>query len=43
MHRPSLIGAAVRFFALISIASTPAMATPCTKLQSLQLDDTTIT
>jgi feruloyl esterase len=43
MHRPSLIGAAVGFFASVAIASTPAMATPCTNLQSMQLDDTTIT
>ena len=40
---PSLIGAAVGFFASVAIASTPAMATPCTNLQSMALDDTTIT
>jgi feruloyl esterase len=43
MHRPCLIGAAVGFFASVAITSTPAMATPCTNLQSMALDDTTIT
>src|SRR5262249_19122863 len=43
MHRACLIGAAVGFFASVAIASTPAMASPCTNLQSMLLDDTTIT
>jgi feruloyl esterase len=42
-HRPYLVGAAMGLFAWVAIASTPAMATPCTNLQSLQLRDTTIT
>src|ERR1700686_4682488 len=42
-HRPYLVGAAMGLFAAVAIAGTPAMATPCTNLQSLQLDDTTIT
>src|ERR1700719_5257100 len=42
-HRPYLVGAAMGLFACVAIASTPAMATPCTNLQSLQLQDTTIT
>jgi feruloyl esterase len=45
-HRPYLVGAAMGLFACVAIASTPAMATPspspCTNLQSLQLQDTTI-
>src|SRR5258708_6176625 len=41
-HRPYLVGAAMGLFACVAIASTPAMATPCTNLQSLHLDDTTI-
>jgi feruloyl esterase len=42
-HRPYFVGAAMGLFACVAIASTPAMATPCTNLQSLQLQDTTIT
>jgi feruloyl esterase len=42
-HRPYLVGAAMGLFACFAIASTPAMATPCTNLQSLQLQDTSIT
>ena len=42
-YRPHLVGAAMGLFASVAIASTPAMATPCTNLQSLQLPDTTIT
>jgi feruloyl esterase len=41
MHRPYLVGAAL--FALVAIAGTPAMATPCTNLQTLNLEQTTIT
>jgi len=43
LHRPYLVGAAMGLFAWLAIASSPAMATPCTNLQSLQLPDTTIT
>ena len=42
-HRSCLIGAAMAVFAGVAIASTPAMATPCTNLLSLQLHHTTIT
>jgi feruloyl esterase len=42
-HRSCLIGAAVAVFAGVAVASTPAMATPCTNLQSLQLHHTMIT
>ena len=42
-HRFTLVGAAMGLFAYVAIASTPAMATPCTNLQSLQIQDTTIT
>jgi feruloyl esterase len=41
-HRSYLVGAAMGLGACVAIASTPAMATPCTNLQSLQLPDTTI-
>src|SRR3977135_3204272 len=43
MMRACLVGAAMGLFACVAVASTPAMATPCTNLQSLQLQDTTIT
>ena len=43
MHRPCLVGAAIGLFASVAIGSTPAMATPCTNLQSLALENTTIT
>jgi feruloyl esterase len=42
MQRPRLAGAATGLFALVAIAGTPAMATPCTNLQSLGLEHTTI-
>jgi feruloyl esterase len=42
-HRPYLVGAATALFACVAIASSPAMATPCTNLQMLQLEHTTIT
>ncbi len=42
-HRPHFVGAAMSLFAWFAIASTPAVATPCTNLQSLQLPDTMIT
>jgi feruloyl esterase len=41
-HRPYLVGATVALFAGIGIGSTPAMASPCTNLQSLPLQHTTI-
>ena len=41
-HRPYLVGAAMGLFACTAIASTPAMASPCTNLQSLPLQHTTI-
>ena len=42
-HRHYIVGAAMGLFASVTIAGTPAMATPCTNLQSLQLLHTTIT
>jgi feruloyl esterase len=42
-HRSYLVGAAMGLFAGLAIGGTPAMATPCTNLQSLQLHDTMIT
>jgi feruloyl esterase len=42
MLRPCLVGAAIGLFASVAISCTPAMATPCTNLQSLQLEHTTI-
>jgi feruloyl esterase len=42
-HRLYLVGAAMGVFAGVAIAGTPAMASPCTNLLSLQLPDTTIT
>jgi feruloyl esterase len=42
-HRHNLVGAAMGLLAWLAIAGTPAMATPCTNLQSLQLKDTMIT
>lgn len=38
-----LLGAAVGLFAAVAISSTPAMASPCTNLQSLALEHATIT
>src|SRR5215831_19216077 len=43
MHRLCLVGAATGVFASLAIVSTPVMATPCTNLQSLGLEQTTIT
>jgi feruloyl esterase len=43
MHRLCLVGAAIGLFASVAIAGTPVMATPCTNLQSVALEDTTIT
>jgi len=43
MHRLCLVGAATGVFASLAIASTPATATPCTNLQTLGLEQTTIT
>jgi len=42
-HRDYLVGGVMALTACVMIASTPAMATPCTNLQSLQLRDATIT
>src|SRR5260370_26870515 len=42
-HRLYLVGAAMGLFDSAAIASTPAKATPCTNLQSLQLEHATIT
>jgi feruloyl esterase len=41
-HRSCLVGAAMGLLACVMIASTPAIATPCTNLQTLQLQHTTI-
>ena len=43
MHRLCLIGAATGVFAGVALAGTPAMATQCTNLQTLVLEQTTIT
>ena len=43
MLRPCLVGAAAGVFAAVAIASTPALATPCTNLTSLNLEHATIT
>src|SRR6201997_242135 len=43
MLRPCLVGAAIGLFASVAISCTPAMASQCTNLQSLQLEHTTIT
>jgi feruloyl esterase len=42
-YRPHLVGAAVGLFASVAIASTSAVASPCTNLQSLALQHATIT
>jgi feruloyl esterase len=42
MLRP-LVGAALSLFVSVTISSTSAIASPCTNLQSLQLEHTTIT
>jgi feruloyl esterase len=42
-HRRYLAGACMGLFACVAIGSTPAMATPCTNLQSIALEHTTIT
>jgi feruloyl esterase len=43
MLRPCLVGAAVGLFASVAMASTPALATPCTNLESVSLEHATIT
>jgi feruloyl esterase len=43
MHRRRLLGVAIGTFAAVAIASAPALATPCTNLQTLALEQTTIT
>jgi feruloyl esterase len=43
MHRHHLVGTAAGLLALVAIAGTPAKATPCTNLQSLGLEHTTVT
>jgi tannase/feruloyl esterase len=43
MHRPYLVGVAWGLFASLAIACTPATASPCTNLQTLNLMHTTIT
>jgi feruloyl esterase len=42
MHQPCVVAAA-GLFASVAIAGTPALASPCTSLQSLALEHTTIT
>src|SRR6201997_4717807 len=42
MLRPCLVGAAIGLFASVAISCTPAVASQCTNLQSLQLEHTTI-
>jgi feruloyl esterase len=42
-HRSYLVGAAMGLFGLVALSGTPAMATPCTNLLSLQLQHATIT
>ena len=42
-HRSYLVGAAMGLFAFAAFAGTPAQATPCTNLLSLQLQHATIT
>jgi feruloyl esterase len=42
MLRP-LVGAAISLFVSVAVSTTSAMATPCTNLQSLQLEHTLIT
>jgi feruloyl esterase len=42
-YRHYLVGAGMSLFAGVAICSTPAMATPCTNLQSMALEQTTIT
>ena len=41
-HRCYFVGAAMSLFAFVAITSAPAMASPCTNLQSLQLQHATI-
>lgn len=43
MHRSWAAGAATGLVALLAVASTPAAATPCTNLQSLPVEQATIT
>src|SRR5437763_1146768 len=42
MLRPHLVGAGIGFVVALTLSSTSASATPCTNLQSLQLEHTTI-
>ena len=42
-HRSYLVGAVMSLFGFVALAGAPAMATPCTNLQSLQLQHATIT
>src|SRR5256885_16616881 len=42
MLRPHLVGAGIGFVVALTMSSTSASATPCTNLQSLQLEHTTI-
>jgi feruloyl esterase len=43
MHRPCFVGAAIGLFAAVTFASAPALASPCTNLQSQAFEHTTIT
>src|ERR1700743_3727036 len=42
-HRRYLVSAPIGLLAYVAVASTPASATPCTNLQSVALEHTTIT
>ena len=42
-HRSYLVGVAMGLFGFVALSGTPAMATPCTNLASLQLQHATIT
>src|SRR5436305_6338996 len=42
MLRPHLVGVGIGFVVALTMSSTSASATPCTNLQSLQLEHTTI-
>jgi feruloyl esterase len=43
MHRRCLVAAAIGVFTSVAVTGSPARATPCTNLQSLSLEHTTIT
>ena len=43
MHRRCLVAAAIGVFASVAVTGSPARATPCTNLQSLSPEHTTIT